>query len=969
MDTVTVSDAAPVNIEIDKSQLTKIKGHGIKVKSEADNSLTLTWPEYQEGTSISLYVSSIDEGQSFELDATANEYTITDLKENQVYEFSVSVDYGNQSTYFEFNYIKDESQGEIITNNDPEMLEIFRGLTGVYHRDITVEDLKRVTETNLNLSGRDIYDLTGLEYLENLTYLDISKTPLANTVDDQQLAIINQLDEQGVSIYSGYSDWLGIDYNIINQTGTEVTLEFYSYDIDETKTYDLVRNNEIIDSLTFSPDETFNYTFSDLEPLTEYAFQLVENYGDYNEKSMHITFKTYYADDALIYPTIDLIDENQSNLEYDFKYKLTGISETNQDFDSQGSVDYELEQLEETGIPYGNYELIVSNYDGTIVEKHTLAFDLEDASSHMKIIEIDTSNPLPAPSTNVSQTTNDTVELKVKHHDFISDIHINVNGEDMSEDYTFEVSDNGETVIVLDGLYTDTRYNLYIRYVYENLEIKENTLVVRTEGGDASSPVINTDADTEKYLREITGVYHREIRESDLADITDVTIHNKSYDLLFLEKMPDLRSLNLYNAYPYDDLLMIKSLVDLRDLTITNSILSDISLIDELVNLKYLRINDAEVSDITSINQLSNLYTVDFDYNNITDITVLETLPELNTVYLSGNPIEDVTPLLSIDNLQYLGINNVIINDYNVMDELRERGVDVNFDYYYENDENPYIWLSNYSVTDQSISIEWEKEALDLDVVRFELYFDNERVELTEDENSYTFTGLEPETSHEVYFIMELSNGHVLEEWDYIDTMYPLGDIVTFNDENLRQALIDDIYPTMDEVYSNVLERQEYLWLSHSDITDITELSLATNLVELSLYSNNIKDISPLTSLTELSYLDLDYNPISDISALNELSSLETLYLSYTDVTEIKPLLLLPNLSYVALENVDIDFDTPENREIIQALESKGVHIDYSQRNPDIVMDGYFAFNQITDTSINFYIQDGYYDAINYDVI
>ncbi len=67
---------------------------------------------------------------------------------------------------------------------------------------------------------------------------------------------------------------------------------------------------------------------------------------------------------------------------------------------------------------------------------------------------------------------------------------------------------------------------------------------------------------------------------------------------------------------------------------------------------------------------------------------------------------------------------------------------------------------------------------------------------------------------------------------------------------------------------------------------------------DLNLGSNKITDISPLSVLTNLSELDLGGNKITDISPLSGLNNLSELDLGGNKITDISPLSGLTNLSY-----------------------------------------------------------------------
>ena len=91
-------------------------------------------------------------------------------------------------------------------------------------------------------------------------------------------------------------------------------------------------------------------------------------------------------------------------------------------------------------------------------------------------------------------------------------------------------------------------------------------------------------------------------------------------------------------------------------------------------------------------------------------------------------------------------------------------------------------------------------------------------------------------------------------------------------------------------------------------ITDISPLkALASRLIELHLRElKNIKDFTPLKYLTRLKYLYLNHTNISDISVLIPLAQLEVLDLSDTPIEDFTLLKHLTRLTRLYLDNTNI---------------------------------------------------------------
>ena len=124
--------------------------------------------------------------------------------------------------------------------------------------------------------------------------------------------------------------------------------------------------------------------------------------------------------------------------------------------------------------------------------------------------------------------------------------------------------------------------------------------------------------------------------------------------------------------------------------------------------------------------------------------------------------------------------------------------------------------------------------------------------------------------------------------------------VVDIPDPNLRHAvrqslnLADGISLTQQEML-----RLTELHAIDKQITDLTGLEHATNLIWLRVPENNITDLTPLANSTQLIILELWVNPISDLSPIANLTRLERLDLGGCQVSDITPLTNLTQLTWL----------------------------------------------------------------------
>ena len=131
---------------------------------------------------------------------------------------------------------------------------------------------------------------------------------------------------------------------------------------------------------------------------------------------------------------------------------------------------------------------------------------------------------------------------------------------------------------------------------------------------------------------------------------------------------------------------------------------------------------------------------------------------------------------------------------------------------------------------------------------------------------------------------------------------------VTIPDPNLRAAIKTALGKASGATITVAeMTTLTYLEAISEDISDLTGLAYATNLISLYLFTNDITDISALSGLTNLISLGLSGNDITDISALSGLTNLRDLGLASNDITDISALASLTNLDWwLGLNNNDI---------------------------------------------------------------
>ena len=266
---------------------------------------------------------------------------------------------------------------------------------------------------------------------------------------------------------------------------------------------------------------------------------------------------------------------------------------------------------------------------------------------------------------------------------------------------------------------------------------------------------------------------------------------------------------------------------NLRQLSLSDNRISDLTPLANLTQLRYLPLRDNAISDLTPLANLTQLQALSLDRNQkISDLTPLANLEELKELSFSENRVSDLTPLANLTKLKWMHLAHNQISDLTPLanlDELKELYIGFND----ISDLTPLANLTqlNYlSLPDNAIS--------DLTPL----------ADLTQ--LNYLFLYI-----------------------NAISDLTPLANLDKLIRLNLRSNAISDLTPLAN------LDQLRKLYLRSNRISDLTPLANLTLLNYLSLDDNAISDLTPLADLTRLRELDVSGNQVSDLSPLIGLAS------------------------------------------------------------------------------------------------
>ena len=342
-------------------------------------------------------------------------------------------------------------------------------------------------------------------------------------------------------------------------------------------------------------------------------------------------------------------------------------------------------------------------------------------------------------------------------------------------------------------------------------------------------------------------------------------------DITGLEFATNLRELDL-SQNPITDLHPLANLTTLERLYLSdvspNTPTLDLRPLVTLINLKELSLKNSKVSDISLLARLTELRSLDLSHNHISDIRPLSDLRELRTLRIRGNPIKNLMPLsgLNLTNLKY----DIVGQPTGQTDPAE-------------------TWMPDATLR---AAVRGEIGLLPGTPLTKQKMLSLGRLAANHT-GIFDITGLEFATN-----LRELHLGQ-----NPITDLRPLANLTTL--ESLHLWKLSPNTPTLDLHPLANLINLEVLSLGNSRISDISPLAGLKKLRVLQLLHNHISDIRPLAGLAELWTLSIEGNPITDLTPLAG-THLRELDLSNNLITDLRPLETLINLEKLSLENTKV---------------------------------------------------------------
>jgi Leucine-rich repeat (LRR) protein len=138
-------------------------------------------------------------------------------------------------------------------------------------------------------------------------------------------------------------------------------------------------------------------------------------------------------------------------------------------------------------------------------------------------------------------------------------------------------------------------------------------------------------------------------------------------DLHRLTSIPSLKFTNL----PISDLSPLTSFVNLRSLDIFDAQITDISPVRELIHLEKLRISQVAVLDFIPLGNLPKLHELDISNTGIEDLAALVGLNTLKILKISGTNLSSLKGIEVLSNLEELDVASTNLKSIKQLSELK----------------------------------------------------------------------------------------------------------------------------------------------------------------------------------------------------------------------------------------------------------------------------------------------------------
>ncbi|MCY3742660.1 MAG: leucine-rich repeat domain-containing protein [Candidatus Poribacteria bacterium] len=411
-------------------------------------------------------------------------------------------------------------------------------------------------------------------------------------------------------------------------------------------------------------------------------------------------------------------------------------------------------------------------------------------------------------------------------------------------------------------------------------------------------------------VAEIATLKRLDANNKDISDLTGLESamnlrwlafsHNTVSDLSPIAKLTNLTFLWFEGSRQVSDISPLTRLTNLEKLHFSSNSVSDLSPIKGLINLTHLEFNWTSVSDLSILVELSNLEWFRMWGHAVSDLSPLAELTKLEWVEICGGRVSDLTPLAGLTRLKRLAITQEPLVDISPLAELTHL---------------EKLYLEKNEISDIS-SLARLTNLRELRLQNNKIFDISPLARLT----NLQELNLQDNLISDISPLAGLNNlgkldlrDNPVSDLSHLEELFKNPNIeiftteVYFTDPNLRAAIAEELNKTQrDPITTEEMATLQYLFAGDKNISDLTGLEFAKNLIVLGIGDNPLSDLSPLASLTKLRELHFHDTEVADLSPLSGLLELEIIDVSETRIRSLAPLAGLKNLQKLDTVGADI---------------------------------------------------------------
>ncbi|MEM6628159.1 MAG: leucine-rich repeat domain-containing protein [Bacteroidota bacterium] len=384
-----------------------------------------------------------------------------------------------------------------------------------------------------------------------------------------------------------------------------------------------------------------------------------------------------------------------------------------------------------------------------------------------------------------------------------------------------------------------------------------------------------------------------------LPDILESEIH-PPVDSTYL--LSHIDTFVLENPQTFTD---IKGILDLREIDLSSSGLTDLSPISKMTRLRKLNISQNPISNLGPIKSLTLLKSLDFSQTQISDVSPVQFAPSIQEIFANGTQVSDLSPIQYLNDLQIVDLSETPVRDLTPIinsRSIRKLSLDgsqvSSLDALSRMDQLAFLNVSNTRISQlsaiASLPMLNSLEINGTSVPSLEGISGLSALEKLSCENT-KISSLDP-----LLELPKLTNVYCdktpITERQALDFMRKKsGTVVTYKSDDLI-----DWWKSLSTPWKQAIGAKELILSQPSKAT----LQSLANRTELDLRGNTaIEDLAPLKAFSNLEVLLLDNTPTSSLEAIGALKEIRVLSFENTKVNSLDPLIGLAKLEEINGKN------------------------------------------------------------------